>query len=361
MDETTAHRRRATPAPTRRRRRRADELEPGCSAQRDEYLDQLQRSRADFANYQKRSQVAGRRRSAVRRRLAGARPARRPRQPRARHRGAPRLGRRRGSSRGSSMVHKQLLATLAKHGVEPIAALGQPFDPNLHEALMQQPDAEHPEGTVVAELGKGYRLHDRVLRPTKVAVSIRPPSPEPIHAGTPRGRSPMPTYDYICDACKPRVRGLRVDQGRPADRSAPTATRRSSAARSAPGPRSSSRARASTRPITAATPTRSRPQADKPADATPKAAEAPPRRPRSPSRRSPRPTGRPHDPRTLSRSARPCVRGRVARRPSVLPVLLRSLPADRPRPLDRRRLRDPGGRGTGEGEPPAQDDEEDEA
>ncbi len=72
------------------------------------------------------------------------------------------------------MVHKQLLATLAKHGVEPIEALGKPFDPNQHEALVQQPDADHPEGTVVNELAKGYRIQDRVLRPTKVAVSIKP-------------------------------------------------------------------------------------------------------------------------------------------------------------------------------------------
>ncbi len=72
------------------------------------------------------------------------------------------------------MVRKQLLSTLAKHGIEPIEALGQPFDPNQHEALLQQPDANHPEGTVVAEMGKGYRLHDRVLRPSKVAVSVPP-------------------------------------------------------------------------------------------------------------------------------------------------------------------------------------------
>ncbi len=55
------------------------------------------------------------------------------------------------------MVHKQLLATLAKHGVEPIDALGRPFDPNQHEAMVQQPDAEHPEGTVVAELEQGLQ------------------------------------------------------------------------------------------------------------------------------------------------------------------------------------------------------------
>ncbi len=77
---------------------------------------------------------------------------------------------------GLDMVHKQLLDTLAKHGVEPIVALGHPFDPNQHEALLQQPDPESPEGMVVAEIGRGYRLRDRVLRPTKVAVSVRPPA-----------------------------------------------------------------------------------------------------------------------------------------------------------------------------------------
>ncbi len=72
------------------------------------------------------------------------------------------------------MVQKQLLDVLAKHGVEPIEALGTPFDPNLHDALVQQPTADHPEGTVVGELSKGYQIRDRVLRPTKVAVSVRP-------------------------------------------------------------------------------------------------------------------------------------------------------------------------------------------
>src|SRR5262249_62085053 len=61
-----------------------------------------------------------------------------------------------GITEGLDMVHRQLLATLAKHGVEPIVALGQPFDPNQHEAMLRQPDPEQPEGTVVAELGKGY-------------------------------------------------------------------------------------------------------------------------------------------------------------------------------------------------------------
>src|SRR5271157_926421 len=79
-----------------------------------------------------------------------------------------------GITSGLDMVQKQLLGILAKYGVEPIAALEQPFDPNFHEAIMQQPSDQHPEGTVVAELGKGYKIHDRVLRPSKVAVSVNP-------------------------------------------------------------------------------------------------------------------------------------------------------------------------------------------
>jgi molecular chaperone GrpE len=143
-------------------------------AQRDEYLEQLQRSRADFANYQKRSrsQADADRQYAIaslaRDLLDGLDNLERATE-------ALRASAAPGIAEGLELVHKQLLATLAKHGVQPIPALGQPFDPNLHEALVQQPDVDHPEGTVVAELGKGYRLHDRVLRPTKVAVSIVPP------------------------------------------------------------------------------------------------------------------------------------------------------------------------------------------
>lgn len=78
-----------------------------------------------------------------------------------------------GIASGLDIVQKQFLATLAKYGVEPIDALGQPFDPNFHDALMQQPSNDYPEGTVVAELSKGYKIHDRVLRPSKVAVSAK--------------------------------------------------------------------------------------------------------------------------------------------------------------------------------------------
>jgi molecular chaperone GrpE len=75
---------------------------------------------------------------------------------------------------GLDMVQRQLHEILAKHGVEPIKAHGHPFDPNLHDAVMQQPSHEHPEGTVVSELSRGYTIRERVLRPSKVAVSAKP-------------------------------------------------------------------------------------------------------------------------------------------------------------------------------------------
>jgi molecular chaperone GrpE len=143
--------------------------------QRDEYFEQLQRSRAEFSNYQKRSksQAESDRIYAVgslaRDLLDGLDNLERATEALSGSAAS-------GIVDGLAMVHKQLLATLAKHGVEPIESLGAHFDPNQHEALVQQPDPDKPEGTVVAELGKGYKLHDRVLRPTKVAVSIKPPA-----------------------------------------------------------------------------------------------------------------------------------------------------------------------------------------
>jgi molecular chaperone GrpE len=141
--------------------------------QRDEYLDQLQRVRAEFVNYQKRARAqaeADRIYAVVPLAvdLIGVMDNFERASDAARKEGATSI------VEGLDMVHKQLMSTLAKHGIETIPSLGQPFDPNLHEALTQQPDSHHPEGTVVAELGKGYRLLDRVLRPAKVAVSIRP-------------------------------------------------------------------------------------------------------------------------------------------------------------------------------------------
>jgi len=73
---------------------------------------------------------------------------------------------------GLEMVQKQLLAAFAKHKVVPIDAQDQPFNPDEHEAVMQRPSADHPEGTVLQVLAQGYKLGDRVLRPAKVIVSV---------------------------------------------------------------------------------------------------------------------------------------------------------------------------------------------
>jgi len=141
--------------------------------ERDELKNQVLRIQADFANYQKRArQQAEEVRTYAIGSLAQEVLGSIDNLERAIE--ALRASANEGITSGLDMVQKQLLGILAKYGVEPIAALEQPFDPNFHEAIMQQPSDQHPEGTVVAELGKGYKIHDRVLRPSKVAVSVKP-------------------------------------------------------------------------------------------------------------------------------------------------------------------------------------------
>jgi molecular chaperone GrpE len=77
---------------------------------------------------------------------------------------------------GVKMVAQQFDGVLRQHHCRRIEALGQPFDPHLHEAVGQEPSAQFPPGAVVRELRPGYLLHDRVLRPTQVFVSAAPPS-----------------------------------------------------------------------------------------------------------------------------------------------------------------------------------------
>ncbi len=75
--------------------------------------------------------------------------------------------------KGVEMVHRQLLTVLEKYGVQAMDAVGQPFDPTLHEAVMQEPAADGQEpGTVVQELQKGYTMHGKVLRPAMVKVTV---------------------------------------------------------------------------------------------------------------------------------------------------------------------------------------------
>jgi molecular chaperone GrpE len=75
---------------------------------------------------------------------------------------------------GIELVRKSLLETLSRHGVNPIAALGERFDPAKHEAVAQIESREHDPNTVVEEHQKGYYLADRLLRPARVVVSKAP-------------------------------------------------------------------------------------------------------------------------------------------------------------------------------------------
>jgi molecular chaperone GrpE len=72
---------------------------------------------------------------------------------------------------GISMVMRIFLDTLSRLGVERVQALGQPFDPALHEAVQQMETSEHPPGSVVAEVAPGYRMGDRLIRPAMVVVA----------------------------------------------------------------------------------------------------------------------------------------------------------------------------------------------
>lgn len=72
---------------------------------------------------------------------------------------------------GMEMIHRQLQDILAKEGVETITAVGEPFNPEYHEAVMREETGEHPENTVTAELRRGYTYKGKVIRPTMVKVS----------------------------------------------------------------------------------------------------------------------------------------------------------------------------------------------
>ena len=158
---------------------RAAQAEPDLEAlikkgeERDEYLERLQRTSADYANYQKRIQ---REMEETRKHAAG---------PVAldllgvvdnMHRAIEAAVGKLDEDfiDGFKMIEQQLLDVLKRHGVKPIEAVEKPFDPNIHDALLEVEDASLPDRTVVDELEKGYMLHERLLRPTRVRVSRQP-------------------------------------------------------------------------------------------------------------------------------------------------------------------------------------------
>jgi molecular chaperone GrpE len=77
---------------------------------------------------------------------------------------------------GIRMVAGMFNTVLAQHNCTRIEGVGQPFDPHLHQAIGQQPSTEHPAGTITIVARYGYKLHDRVVRPSQVFVSTGPQS-----------------------------------------------------------------------------------------------------------------------------------------------------------------------------------------
>ncbi len=80
---------------------------------------------------------------------------------------------------GINLVRQEFIKALKEHGVVPIEAVGQPFDPTCHEALMRDSQSDAAPGTVTQELQRGYCMHDRVVRPAKVAVASAKADAEP--------------------------------------------------------------------------------------------------------------------------------------------------------------------------------------
>ncbi len=78
---------------------------------------------------------------------------------------------------GVELIQRELLRVLEKFGVTPFSSVGEPFNPERHEAVARVPATDHPEMTVVEETRRGYLLNGRVLRPAQVTVAV--PSAEP--------------------------------------------------------------------------------------------------------------------------------------------------------------------------------------
>jgi molecular chaperone GrpE len=141
------------------------------TAERDKYLDLARRTRADFENYQTRVRrdMDAERKYAATSLVAELLPV------------MDNLERTLDAAKGNEaaatlvegveIVRRQFADTLAKFGVVAIKPQHELFDPNQHQAVMQQPSNEHPPMTVLHTVETGYKMHDRIIRPAKVIVS----------------------------------------------------------------------------------------------------------------------------------------------------------------------------------------------
>lgn len=167
--------------------------EPAAQAREyRELVEQLQRLAAEYANYQKRmdARLREERHVGVRGLALDLLPA------------IDNLERTLAAAQGTAnaavlregarIAQAELLAALRKHGVTPIDSKGRPFDPEHHEAIAHLPSEEHPSGHVMDEMQKGYRLHERTIRPSRVAVSSGKP-------GQPAPEAEEPKADHLSD------------------------------------------------------------------------------------------------------------------------------------------------------------------
>jgi len=139
-------------------------------AEKDEYYDRILRLTAEFENYKKRTrrEFDGFRRYAAENVIQEILPVLDNFE---RALDSVSDGADDGFREGIEIIHRQLNEALGKAGLSPMEAVGQEFDPNLHEAVMPVQSDEHEEGTVVEEFQKGYTLFDKVIRHAKVSVS----------------------------------------------------------------------------------------------------------------------------------------------------------------------------------------------
>jgi molecular chaperone GrpE len=145
-------------------------------AERDQYIDKFQRSVAELENYRRRVQreaeLSARYSTLplIRELLPAMDNVSRTIQ------AAEQTGKIEDLIQGLQMIVAQVDQVFVSHSAKPIVAVGETFDPNLHEALQQVPTDEHPPMTVLQELERGYIMHERVIRPTKVIVACALPA-----------------------------------------------------------------------------------------------------------------------------------------------------------------------------------------
>ena len=142
--------------------------------ERATYLDQLQRERAEFANFRRRTE-----RERVSQRAAVIRDVMQQILPvldNLERAVAALSSQDPALAGGVDLVRVQLTQVLAGHGLTELDAVGRPFDPNVHDAIASVPSADHAEGVVVEVVEKGYRTDAELVRAAKVVVATPPPA-----------------------------------------------------------------------------------------------------------------------------------------------------------------------------------------